>query len=358
MDAATIARWRLANLGLEEPALPSPAAVLTHLVATQSQDLLPGRWSLAQRCAAVPPEATVERAHDAGAFVRTHTLRPTWHFVSAEDLPMVLAATSLRVHKANRHMSRLSGVDEALMKRARTALEQLLREGPATRPQLQAALAAEALEAEGVRLAYVLMWAELEGWICSGPSRGTTQTYSLVAARVSGWRTWDVDEAQAALAARFMQSRGPATVRDFATWSSLTLTQARRAVAEVAEQLETLEYDGRTYWFARALEEAGALPIVSLIQAYDEVVMSYSESRDVLTGEARLWDLPSRSFMHPVLVDGRLAGHWRYERDRNGRPKEIEMRLERSLDADERAAAETEVSRFGAFAGRDVAWRR
>jgi len=359
VDAATIARWRLANVGLEDPAFRSPAAVLSHLVATQAQDLLPGRWSLAQRCADVPTEAQVGRAHDDGAFLRVHTLRPTWHFVGAEDLPLVLAATSARVHQANRHMSGRTGVDEALMSHARGVLEQMLGDGAMTRPDVQRALDAAGIEAEGVRLAYVLMWAELEGWICSGPSQGSTQTYALVAERVPVWRTWDVHEAQAVIALRYLESRGPATVKDLAVWSSLTIAQARGAVESVKDQLENFEHEGRTYWFASEATDAAADdPVVSLVQTYDEVVMSYSESRDVLTGGAKLWDLPSRRFMHPVLVDGRLIGHWRFDRGRTGRPEAIALRLQRPLGAAETAAIEGEVKRFSTFAGRDVTWSR
>jgi hypothetical protein len=358
VDSGTIAGWRLAKVGLTPARRDSPADALAPLSAIQAQELLPARWSLAQRCIDVPTEFAVEQAHTSGEFVRTHTLRPTWHFVSAADLTMLLAATSARVHQANKHMYGQTGVTEQLMRRARRVFESLLGRRPATRPDVQRALAKVGIDADGVRLALVIMWAELDGWICSGPNHGGRQTYALVSDRVAQARAWDVDEAQAALALRYFESRGPATMKDFATWSSLTLTQARRAVEEVAGRLETLEHDGRTYWFGGALEDAEADSVVSLVQTYDEVVMSYSESRDVLTGGMKLWDLPTRRFMHPVLVDGRLAGHWRYERDRNGRPEVVEMRLERSLDADETASAEAEVSRFAAFAGRDVTWRR
>lgn len=358
MDAATIARWRLGNLGLAPASSDSAASAVSALVAIQAQELLPARWSLAQRCAPVPVETDVEQAHTSGTFVRTHTLRPTWHFVSAADLPMVLAATSARVHQANKSMYRQTEVDEALMKRARRVFESSLGRGSATRSEVKRALAKNGIEADGVRLALVLMWAELEGWICSGPNHGGRQSYALAIDRVPSAQRWDIEGAQAALALRYFETRGPATTKDFATWSSLTLAQARQAVDTVADRLGAFEYDGRTYWCGGELDVAEAGPLVSLVQTYDEVVMSYSESRDVLTGGLTLWDLPARRFMHPVLVDGRLVGHWRYSRDRHGRPESIEMRLERPLDADEKTAAEREASRFAAFAGRDVAWMR
>lgn len=69
------------------------------------------------------PRVTVEAEHDAGHFVRTHVLRPTWHFVPAKDLAVLLAASARRVHQRNGHIYWQFGVDEALMAVARRAFE-------------------------------------------------------------------------------------------------------------------------------------------------------------------------------------------------------------------------------------------
>ena len=351
VDPGTLARWRCASLGLATPAYDSPGAVLADLVATQAQDLLPGRWSLAQRCAVVPTDAEVARAHDVGAFVRTHTLRPTWHFVAPGDLAMVLAATSGRVRQLMAHMNRQVGVDADLMTRARPVLERRLADASATRDELAAALAESGIDAAGTRLAHVVMWAELEGWIGSGPARGNRQTYRLL----PPLEPWDEADARVELARRYVRTRGPVTVRDFATWASLTLTQARRAVDAV--EPDRLEADGVTYVHTSAPPAPPEGPVARLLQAYDELVMSYSDSRDVLTGGATLWDLPARTFMHPLAIDGRLVGHWRYDRDAAGRPERVTTRLLRQLSRLERDALAAEVSRFATFAGRDVEWR-
>lgn len=350
LDAATLAHWRLMSLGIASPGQPTPTAVVADLVATQAQDLLPARWSLSQRCSPVATQGEVERAADAGDFVRTHTLRPTWHFVAPEHLAMVLAATSRRVLQLMGSMNRQVGVDEELMARARPVLEQRLAEGPATREELATAWAGAGIEAVGVRLAHVVMWAELEGWIASGPARGKQQTYRLL----PPLDRWDVAEAQAELAGQYLRTRGPATPRDLATWASLTLTEARRAVAAVAPL--RLEVDGRSYVHTGAPPGSRPSGAVHLLQAYDELVMSYSESRDVLTGGETLWSSSDRTFTHPLVVDGRLAGHWRYDRDSAGRPHRITTRLLRDLSSREREAMDHEVHRFAAFADREVSW--
>lgn len=350
IDAGTVARWRLAASGLAAPGYASSTVVVGHLVAMQAQDLTPARWSLAQRCAVAPAQKEVEEAHDAGHFVRTHTLRPTWHFVAADDLAMVLAATSRRVRQLMAYMNRQLGVDETVMAAAHPALEQRLAEGPATRDALGDALARAGVEATGTRLAHVVMWAELAGWIGSGPSQGQRQTYRLLPTL----ERWDETEAQAELARAYLRTRGPVTARDLATWASLTITQSRRALEAAAPQ--QVQVDDRVYLHSSAPPATPSGPVVSLLQAYDELVMSYSDSRDVLTGDARLWDASDRTFMHVIVVDGRLVGHWRYERDSAGLPARVVTRLLRPLSMQEQEALAREVSRFAAFAGREVRW--
>ena len=354
IDRGTLARWRSAALGLTTPSYASPAEVVGDLVATQAQDLLPARWSLAQRCAEVATQDAVVAAHDAGDFVRTHTLRPTWHFVAPADLAMVLTATSTRVKQLMGYMNRKVGVDDELMSRARQVIESRLAEGPATREELADALAARAgIDAAGTRLAHVAMWAELEGWIGSGPGRGRQQTYRLL----PPLRTWEEADARAALARRYVRTRGPVTVRDFATWASLTLTQARQALEVVGP--EQLEAGGRVFVHTSApppvpQDEA---PIARLLQAYDELVMSCSDSRDVLTDDgAAPWALEASTFMHPLTIDARVAGQWRYERDSAGNPYRVLTRLLRPLSGHEVEAVDREVARFARFVRREVSW--
>lgn len=356
MDAAEVARRRLTAQGLEPSSARCAEAVIEHLTASQAQDLLPGRWSLAQRCSDVPPDAAVATALDEGRLLRTHVLRPTWHIVSPGALPWLLVATAPRVHRANASIYRQVGVDEELMRAARRVLETRLTRGHATRTQLAAALADGGIHAEGVRLAHVLMYAELEGWICSGRNRGAQQTYALLGERVPDVRPVDREEALVRLASAYFSSRGPAVLKDFATWASLPLTEARRAVSQLDDQLEVTVVDGLTFLVAPDAGPPPAKPGPSLhlVQAYDEIVSSYPDSRDVIAGTRVL---ERTAYTHAVLLDGRLLGRWRYLRDPGGWPAVVETRLLRELTGEERALMDAEVGRFAAFAGRDVDWR-
>src|SRR4051794_34735339 len=76
-----IARHRMRRLGLWTPSAASPADVVRGLVAVQAQEHHYARWSLGQRTAGRATASAVDAAFDRGAFLRTHVLRPTWHYV-------------------------------------------------------------------------------------------------------------------------------------------------------------------------------------------------------------------------------------------------------------------------------------
>ena len=112
----------------------------------------------------------VEAAFNAGQILRTHVLRPTWHFVPPEDIRWMLALSAPRVHALNAYMYRQTGLDDALLVRAaRCHCERARGRHPCTRKELAAALLRSGIEATGLRLGYIMMHAELEGLICSGP---------------------------------------------------------------------------------------------------------------------------------------------------------------------------------------------
>ncbi|MDX6326551.1 MAG: hypothetical protein QOK15_2905, partial [Nocardioidaceae bacterium] len=322
-----------------------------HLTASQAQDLLPGRWSLAQRCSdkgtGGVTDAAVAQALDDGRLLRTHVLRPTWHVVRPDALGFLLAATAPRVHRASSSMNRQVGVDDELMRAVRPVLEARLVQSHATRAQVASALADAGIAADGVRLAHVLMYAELEGWICSGRRQGSLQTYALVAERLPDAGPVDREEALVRLASAYFASRGPATVRDLAAWASLTLTEARRAIAALGDEVEELDVAGRTFLVARgsAPPPRREGPTVHLVQTYDEIVSSYPESRETVGG-GRVLERERTAYTHAVLLDGRLLGRWRYRRGGDGRPASVETRLVRDLTGDEHDGIDAEVRRF------------
>ena len=347
MDERRIVRSRLHGLGLWGPSSSSVEAVVGRLTAMQAQEFVPALWSVAQR-AGRTTRAQAREAYDAGAILRTHVLRPTWHFVLPQDIRWLLRATAHRVQARNAAWYRQQGLDPALLARTTDVVASSLEGVHLTRPEIGAALARERIEAQGPRLVGILMHAELEGVICSGRLRGNQRTYALLDERAPSGVVPDRSGAIARLAERYFATRGPATLKDFLWWSSLTTGEARAGMEAAA--LERVDVDGRAYWAAgRATPpRSPRSPRIDLVQVYDEVMMSYTESRDVLLAtapEAATWT----GHPHAILLDGRLIGRWRVTRRSGG--VEVHTRLHRSLSPAERASLELAGDRYARFEG-------
>jgi hypothetical protein len=352
-----LARERLRNQRLTGAPAATPPEAVRWLGAVQAQERTIAKWSVGQRCADAD-ERDVDRALADGAIVRTHVLRPTWHFVAADDLRWIVELTAPRVHSLSAYYYRKLEVDEKLAARSRKVFERALRDGPLTRPELAERLAAARIVADDLRLGYILMRAELDLVICGGPPRGKQRTYALVDMRVPPAPARDRDNALAELASRYFQSHGPATLKDFCWWSSLSVTEARRAV-QAARALDRIEVEERAYWTgaapatAKPARTAGA----HLLQGYDELVIAYSESKDVfggapIPGTARWTTTP---FLHAVTMDGRVVGTWRAVA--KTRAVTVEMQLLRRPTDREGRALNAAVARYGAFLVKAADWR-
>ena len=136
-----VTHQRLVNQQLVTPVLADPTAVVARLGAVQSQDYAGAKWGIAQRTVGAT-DATVERAVVDGAIVRTHVLRPTWHFVAAADIRWLLALTAPRVKAACAYRWRTLELDDAVFRRSNAALTKALRDGnQLTRTEIASAFA-------------------------------------------------------------------------------------------------------------------------------------------------------------------------------------------------------------------------
>lgn len=350
MIPAQMVNRRMHSLLLWGRRVADPVQVVGRLAAMQAQEFVPAMWSVAQRCEGVDNEE-MERLFDGGAILRTHILRPTWHFVTAGDIRWMLALSAPRVHTLNRYMYRREGIDDELTTRCTRLLTEALQGEQLTRTEIGDWLGRNGVEAKGVRLAYILMWAELEALICSGARRGKQHTYALLDERVPAADKLEPEDALAELTRRYFTTRGPATIKDYTKWSSLTVAQARAGLDMVGEEFERFESDGRVYWMAPGdAPNPPAGPAVDLVQGYDEVVSSYGESRDLILGQVSLPGTdPHPTLLHTILASGQVVGHWKVT------VRWSEVRVDtffyRHLERGEQAALEAAVSRVGDFFG-------
>jgi hypothetical protein len=304
---------RLRNQQLLESSHRTPVQIVSWLCAMQAQDYPAAKWAIGLR-APGSQDADVEQAFNDGLILRTHVLRPTWHFVAAEDIRWLLMLTAPRIRAANSYYYRQAGLDAKTFLKSCAMIHRALEGGQTlTRVELAAHLKRAKIPAEGLKLAYILMQAEIEGVICSGPRRGKQFTYALLEERAPTAKTRARDEAVAELAKRYFASHGPASVRDFSWWSGLTLKEAQQAVDAVRPMLESASVGGTTYWSGdnapgSSSKSAGAM----LLPNYDEYLIAYKDRAPVIDA-ARTANVVARSngaFANHVVIDGRLAGSW------------------------------------------------
>lgn len=350
MNKEDIPHLRLRNLRLEGDPLAAPEDVVGWLCAVQSQDFGPAKWSLAQRAGGLG-DADVDRAFADGAILRTHVLRPTWHFVLPADIRWMLELTAPRVHALTAYQYRQLGLDEDAVRRSGALLADALQGGVhLTRKQLAATLERGGVALGGFRLGYLLMHAELRGIVCSGAPSGKQQTYALLEERAPRAEPRTRDQALAELTLRYFTSHGPATVKDFGWWSSLTAADIRSGLELVGPRLRQEVVDGVAYWFAGpAPADRPASPTVHLLQGYDEYVVGYSQSKPLLNlaGRALVRDRPV--FNGVAILDGQVAGHWK--RTINRAAVAVEVALYEPFDDAQAKALQAAADRQGEFLG-------
>ena len=351
MDDLDLARWRLRTQHLVEPHLRGAADVITALLAVQAENPAQSAWAVAARTA-TPDPADLALLLDDGAVVRTHVLRPTWHYVAAEDIAWLIELTAPRVRRTTQQQLRtVEGMDDRAIDQASTAVLEALDSLDLTRAGLAETLAQRGHEIAGHTLMLLLADLELRALVCSGrPAADGTHTYARFADRVPSPRRLDRDEALAELALRYFTGHGPATDRDLAYWATLPLGDVRAGLAQVSDRLESFQDEGRTFWHAPTdRPTAVGTPAGHLLQILDEIYRGYQDSRWVLDG-AGVVPRSRESAAGMALVDAQLVAAMK--RTVAAEQVVFELRPYRPLDAGDAVALEAAARRYGEFLDR------
>lgn len=346
-----IAWARLYAQCLPAGGLSRPEDVVGRLGAVQAQEYPLAKWGLALRMRRAT-DASVERAFAAGAILRTHVMRQTWHFVTPADIRWLLALTAPRVRAAMAHYDRRLGIDAGVIRRANRAIAAALAGGvELTRGELKAVLLRAGVAAEGVQwLAHVIAHAELDAVVCSGARRGKQFTYALLDDRVPPTRLPSREAALAELARRYFTTRGPARLQDFAWWSGLTAAAAREGLELVRRELAEEVVDGKRYWLAPSLRVPARAPRAALLlPTYDEYLIAYKDRSAALDPAVRQPAAGRGPFAAPVVIDGRVVGGWR--RTISGETVSIALDLPRPLSRGDARLVEDAAHRYGGFLG-------
>ncbi|OIN58703.1 winged helix DNA-binding domain-containing protein [Arsenicibacter rosenii] len=314
MNPNPIAIQRLHSQQLIQSDHTSVSGVVRWMGAMQAQDYDMAKWGIGARLLG-STEAQIEAALDRGEIVRTHIMRPTWHFVAADDIYWLLDLTAPHVKRALAGYLRKQELDEPVLQKSGGLIEQALDgQQYLTRQEIMTLLQQHGIPTNDLRSANIMFWAELTGLVCNGPRRGKAHTYGLLRERVPVVRRLDRDEALAELATRYFASHGPASLRDFVWWSGLGSTDARKAIQLAGPALVSQTIQDITYWMAPETVDKQQLTDqhIHFLPAFDEFMVSYTDRsasinpvhvRQAMTGNGIFWPI--------IVVDGQVIGVWK-----------------------------------------------
>ncbi len=351
MKFSEIPTLRLQNTGLSNSPFKNPADVVEHLGAVQAQDFAAAKWTVGLRMQQAT-DKLVEDAFNRGEFLRTHVMRPTWHFVMPQDIKWMQELTASRVKRILAPYNQKLGITQEVLSKSQKVIAKAL-EGKRflTRAELADKLE-ETLKTpiRGQRLSHLIVHSELDALICSGPLRGRQFTYALLDERAPNAKRLSLDEALGKLALKYFVGHGPAQVKDFAWWSGLTMKDAQQGLESAKSGLAGETVEGKTYWSPqKARPETSMGPSAFLLSVYDEYVLSYKD-RSAFS-EGRIFEklmTMGNALTAVIIFRGKIVGTWK-RRIIKAAHVEIELNPFVKLDPDEKEAFEKAVGRYGQF---------
>lgn len=345
-----IPRYRLHNQSLSQTKFTEPSQVVEALGAVQSQDYAGAKWALAQRLNDAPTDTAIETAFNDGKILRTHVMRPTWHFVTPADIRWMLDLTAPRVKRAMAHMDRQLGLDKSILQKSNATLKKALQGNvQLTRAELAPILEKAGISTEGYRMGQLMGHAELDQVICSGGRQGKQFTYALLEERAPQAKSRAREDALTELTGRYFRSHGPATLQDFVWWSGLTTTDARTGMEAVRSEFEQETIADQTYWFAAPTTSKSSSSSAYLLPSYDEYTVGYRDRSAIFDGSHidKLSAFRESILTQVMIVNGEVAGTWK--RTLKKREVAVELAPFTLLDKSQNQAVLAAAQRYGSF---------
>lgn len=319
MNKPDIAAARLFNQQITATNFTRPEEIVRWFGAMQAQDYPMAKWAIGARIPGATEE-NVERAIADGKILRTHLMRPTWHFVAAEDIRWLMALSAPQLRSTSRATFRAFGLDAEICRRSNDLIAKMLEGGNhLTRGEIMAELKNSGIDSDNYRASYLMYSAEIDSVVCNGRMRGKQQTYALLDERAPQTAAVSRDEAISELTRRYFTSHAPATLKDFIWWSGLPTADARRGLEMNKSILASEEIDGQIYY----LPKASSIPqsetnSLYLLPAFDEFMVSYKDRSASLAPDRAGEAVTGNGIFKPIIVaNGKIAGIWKrsYKKD-------------------------------------------
>ncbi|GAA6766203.1 winged helix DNA-binding domain-containing protein [Flavobacterium sp. CGRL1] len=313
MTHEEISHHRLVSQKLYKTEKGSPQEIVCHLGAMQAQDYAMAKWAIGSRCDA--SEKEIEEAINSAQIIRTHILRPTWHFVSANDIYWMLDLSGPQVQKMTISAVKKYGFDIKKLDKTIHSIEKLLSGNThLTRDEIMQELDIKRTSKEDFLSAAIMMHAELDGLVCNGKMKGKQITYALLEERVKKPKTnFTKEEALAKLAKRYFESHGPATLLDFSWWSGFAPTICKKAINAIELQINSTDINNETYYFTnQGSNENSFRESVHFLPAFDEILISYKTREASFLSDHQTKVFTNNGIFKPIILEnGKVIGIWK-----------------------------------------------
>ncbi len=313
MTSTEISNCRLFSQKIASTEFTSAKEVVGWMGAMQAQDFAMAKWAVGIRLLN-PTNAKIEKALNKGEILRTHVMRPTWHFVAAEDIYWLLDLTAAKIKSSMKSRDKDLELSETIYTKSNIIIGQILSGGVhLSREELAKAFNSFNISTDNNRLSHLLIRAELEGIICNGQVNGNKQTYALLCERVPNKKILTREESLAELAKRYFTSHGPATLQDFVWWSGLSVTEARQGLESVQSGFISETIGAAKYWFKdfSSIVKSDKMSIY-LLPAFDEFLISYRDRSASLSLVHHKKAVSDNGIFRPIVViNGQVTGLWK-----------------------------------------------
>ncbi|MFW0736647.1 winged helix DNA-binding domain-containing protein [Flavobacterium sp. T12S277] len=313
MTYSKIAQLRLISQKLHKTTESSPKEIVKHLGAMQAQDYAMAKWAIGSRCNA--SEKEIEEAINSAQIIRTHILRPTWHFVAADDIYWMLDISGPQVKRIVTSYVKKFGYDVRKLDQMNASIEKILvGNNHLTREEIMQELDITKTSGHDHLSGPIMMYAELDGLVCNGKMKGKQQTYALLEERVPKPQTkLTEEEGLAKLALNYFESHGPATLLDFSWWSGFSPTSCKNIINAIELQLNSITVDNQIYWFKKELPpEDNFRESVHFLPAFDEILISYKTREASILPEHQSKAFTNNGIFKPIIMENsKVIGIWK-----------------------------------------------
>ena len=330
--------FRLRRHHLLDQSAKDLVTICRDVCGVQAQIMSAAQLQLWARNHAITPAAVNDALWKTRSLVKTSLMRQTLHLVPADEFPLYIAA-----HKSARAKAVLSIMARCKITRDEAdALSALILEelkaGPAPRAAITAAVRPKV--SKRLRVWMDKVWSivrlpVIEGLVCYGPGEGNQATFIRTEHWLPAQPKVDEVQAQKELFRKYLRAYGPATLRDFAHWSLISMAEVK--TLRPLMDAEVVDYDGVLVLRedVRTLQSAFfTRSSVHLLPYFDVYLLAHRFKEHFLKPQFYKRVYRNQGWISPaVLINGEIAGVWSYKMS----PKALQIEVELFARVDSRA---------------------